>query len=152
MHSSQLYLAVTFLFTQCVIGCRPSISLTATNAASSDVASIAITIQDNYYGDSNSNLSSPPLWTVPSGAAVVATVQNLGLLNHNWAIIRKDAAVPIPFDDGQSSKLILYGAGMIYGKNVTTFTFNAPEELGEYLVICTVPGHYPRMQGRLVVQ
>lgn len=33
----------------------------------------------------------------------------------------------------------------------TTFTFSI-DKAGEYKFICTYPGHYPNMQGRLVVQ
>ncbi len=31
-------------------------------------------------------------------------------------------------------------------------TFTAPDEPGEYLYICTFPGHYPTMKGTLVVE
>jgi azurin len=37
------------------------------------------------------------------------------------------------------------------GKTVE-MTFTAPEEPGEYLYICTYPGHYPSMKGTLVVE
>lgn len=120
--------------------------------ASGDITSIDIIINDNYYGAQNSNLSNPPIWTVPAKADVLAVVDNQGTQNHNWAVLKKDASISVPFTEGQSSHLIEYGAGMIYGQNQTTITFTAPEEIGEYLVICTVPGHYPSMQGRLVVE
>lgn len=142
---------LTIIALSLISGCRPSVS-TMTANASGDIASIEITINDNYYGATNSNLSNPPVWTVPQGADVLATVDNQGTLNHNWAVLKKGASIPVPFTAGQSSDLIEYGAGMVYGKNQTMITFTAPEAIGEYLVICTVPGHYPSMQGRLVVE
>ena len=152
MYNSVIYLATTFLLAQVLTGCWSSVRMKSANASLGDITSINIIINDNFYGENDTNLTEPPVWTVPSGADVVATMNNLGNLTHNWAIIRKDESIPVPFNEGQSSNIIEYGAGMIYGQNHTTMTFTAPEELGTYLVICTVPGHYPSMQGRLQVK
>ncbi|MEM7131945.1 MAG: plastocyanin/azurin family copper-binding protein [Chloroflexota bacterium] len=152
MYPSCMHMVIAFLLAQLIISCRPSITTTSVNASIADIAAIAITIQDNYYGNSNSNLDDPPAWTVAPNANIIATVQNMGELTHNWVVVKLGATVPIPFDEGQSSDIIFYGAGMVYGQNQTTLTFTAPGELGEYLVICTVPGHYPSMQGRLIVE
>ncbi|MBX3012144.1 MAG: hypothetical protein KF832_11590 [Caldilineaceae bacterium] len=115
-----------------------------------NVATLDVTMHDNYYGDSNTNLNQPPTWTVPSGADVIATFFNQGRRNHNWAVVKPGAVVPVPYEDGQAGNMILHGIGMVYGNSQTTITFNAPEP-GDYLVICTVSGHYPEMQGRLRV-
>jgi len=110
-----------------------------------------VLIHDSYYGDADANLTAPPVWTVPSGADVILNLENQGTLKHNWAIVKKGATVPVPYQEGQDSNLLLYGVGMVYSGSKTTATFSAPEA-GEYTVICTVAGHFPMMQGRLVVQ
>lgn len=151
MNHSVIITLLVLLVGSLLSGCRSSVAR-ITASASSDITSIEITINDNFYGPQNSNLSDPPTWTVPRGADILAVVNNEGTLTHNWAVLQKDATISVPFTEGQSSQMIKYGAGMIYGQNRTTMTFSAPEEIGEYLVICTVPGHYPSMQGRLVVE
>ena len=147
-----IFLTTLFIATQLLAGCWPTFTTFTATASLGNINSIKITIRDNYYGDIDANLTAPPTWVVPSGADIVAAVINEGDLTHNWAIVKKSVSIPVPFDEGQSSDLIEYGAGMVYGKNRTTLTFTAPKEIGEYVVICTVPGHYPSMQGRLVVE
>lgn len=115
-----------------------------------NVALVTVEMYDNYYGDSDSNLTDPPVWTVQSGADVVATLTNHGRRKHNWAIIKQGVQIPVPYEDGQGGDIILHGIGMVYGNSQTTITFTAPEP-GEYMIICTVTGHYPAMQGRLQV-
>jgi hypothetical protein len=115
------------------------------------VTVIDVVIHDSYYGDHNTNTTSPPVWEVPTGSDVILNVTNLGQLQHNWAIVKKGVVPPIPYEGGQGSDIIFYGAGMVYHDNRTTVTFVAPSEPGEYLVICTVANHYPLMQGRLLV-
>ena len=144
-------LAVLLLCSSCMQG-EPSTASEANRAGASmaDVAVINVDMYDNYYGEASNNLTNPPVWTVQMGADVVATLANHGRRNHNWAIIKAGAAVPIPYEEGQRGEIILHGVGMVYGNSQTTMTFTAPEA-GEYLVICTVSGHYPEMQGRLLV-
>jgi hypothetical protein len=111
-----------------------------------------ITINDSYYGDQNNNAIHPPRWEAPSGGAVILNIENRGNLEHNWAIIKQGVTPEVPYDGGQDSQIILYGAGMVYSNNKTTVTFLAPNVPGEYLVMCTVPNHYPLMQGRLLIK
>ncbi len=115
------------------------------------IAELEVTVDDIFYGSENNNLESPPVWQVQRNAPVQVRVINRGELNHNWAIVHKDVVLPVPFTEGQSSDKILFTAGMVYGDNQTTLTFFAPD-VGEYQVICTVEGHYPFMQGRLIVE
>ena len=110
-----------------------------------------IEMYDNYYGENDTNVVDPPAWTVGADTPVLINMRNHGQLNHNWAIVRQGETVPVPFAEGQDSSILYYQAGMVYGDNETAFTFTAPEP-GVYQVICTVEGHYPSMQGKLVVQ
>jgi len=118
---------------------------------SAPVTELNVVLHDSYYGEQDTNLLQPPVWTVPSGADVILHMENRGELNHNWAIVKPGVELPIPFEEGQDSDRLLYGAGMVYGNNQTTVTFAAPD-VGQYQVICTVSGHYPFMQGRLIVE
>lgn len=117
---------------------------------SANVAMLTVDMYDNYYGQSDDNLTNPPVWSVAAGADVVATLINHGQRTHNWAIVKAGISVPIPYEEGQGGNILLHGIGMVYSNSQTTSTFIAPEA-GEYMVICTVSGHYPAMQGRLLV-
>ena len=116
----------------------------------SNVTLLNVDMYDTYYGDSDTNMSEPPLWSIPAGSDVVVNLINHGAIDHNWAIVKKGVTVPIPYEEGQAGDIILHGIGMVYNNSRTTITFAAPEA-GEYQVICTVSGHYPLMQGRLQV-
>jgi len=51
------------------------------------------------------------------------------------------------------SKHILANTGLAGGGETVKVTFNAPKEPGEYMYICTFPGHYMSgMKGTLVVK
>lgn len=113
---------------------------------------IVVRMGDLFFGDSNDNVQNPPIWTVTSGAEVtVATENRSGALQHNWAVVKLNATVPEPFLGDKQMEVILVDTGVIDGGKTDTFTFTAPAT-GEYKVICTVPGHYPSMQGKLVVK
>lgn len=111
---------------------------------------INVTQNDIYFGETQDNQENPPTWTVPAGAEVTVQVTNNGALQHNWAIVEPGAEVPTPLDPDTAEGIILYDTGLVDGGSTATATFTAPQA-GEYLVICTVAGHYPLMQGRLVV-
>lgn len=119
-------------------------------AAFSNVTVLNVDMYDSYYGNSDTNMSEPPVWSVPAGSDVVVNLVNHGAYDHNWAIVKKGVTVPVPYEEGQAGNMILHGIGMVYDNSQTTITFTAPD-LGEYQVICTVSGHYPFMQGRLLV-
>lgn len=109
-------------------------------------------MNDLYFGDTNDNLNNPPVWTVTNGAEVTVTVENRsGALQHNWATSKLDAVIPQPFVGGEGLDIVLLDSGVVDTGQSSTITFTAPA-VGEYLVICTVPGHYPVMQGKLVVE
>ena len=140
-------------------GCRRGDSATDAGAPGKALAQqvynetveLNVIINDNYYGETDNNIESPPVWRIPQNADVIVNMENRGDENHNWAIVQQGKTIPIPFEEGQASELLEYGAGMVYGQNRTTITLNAPD-VGVYQVICTVEGHYPYMQGVLVVE
>lgn len=114
------------------------------------VVTFDVIMNDSYYGYSDSNIISPPVWTVPRDVDIVMSFDNKGKLKHNWAIVKAGVNIPIPFEYQEHPEILLYDAGMIYSNSKSTVTIMAPE-IGAYQVICTVSGHYPFMQGKLVV-
>ncbi|MBV7332322.1 cytochrome P460 family protein [Chloroflexi bacterium TSY] len=123
------------------------------NAAVDSASAVTLEVRagDLYFGEAGSNnLVDPPVWTVPSGAVVTLTFINEGKVQHNWAIINLGEEVPVPYIEDIS--IAYYTSPLVDGGTEQEFTFTAPSEPGEYIVICTPPGHYPLMQGRLVVE
>lgn len=114
-------------------------------------ASVDVVMHDIYYGDDNTNADNPPVWTVPSGSEFTVNMENVGALEHNWAVVEPGEEVPVPFVEADSSGIIAADSGLVAGGESGSTTFSALEA-GEYDVICTVAGHYPSMQGRLVVE
>ncbi len=112
---------------------------------------LEVAMHDLYYGDSNNNIAEPPVWTVKSGAQVQVNMDNQGGLQHNWAVVKQGAEVPVPYDAAKNSDILLFEAGVVETGQQGSHIFTAPEP-SEYTVICTVAGHYPSMQGKLVVE
>ena len=112
---------------------------------------INVEMHDIYYGAENNNVEKPPVWTVSAGQEVNMNFDNKGALEHSWAILKQGAEMPMPYTDADADKLY-YTSGHLKPSEQKGASFTAPTEAGEYTVFCTVPGHYPVMQGRLVVQ
>jgi uncharacterized cupredoxin-like copper-binding protein len=127
-------------------------SVPVATEAAPEPEEIAVRMGDLYFGDSNDNTQNPPIWTVTSGAEVKVVAENRsGALQHNWAVVKLDETVPEPFLGDKQMEIVLLDTGVIDSGKSGAFTFTAPAA-GEYQVICTVPGHYPSMQGKLVVK
>ncbi|MEZ4657580.1 MAG: plastocyanin/azurin family copper-binding protein [Caldilineaceae bacterium] len=129
-------------------------SVTETTGAESGAGAaetLAIEMNDLYFGEKMDNIVNPPVWNVTSGAEVALDLENMGSVDHNWALVKADTEVPVPFDAAQNSELLLFDPGVVAAGESKTVTFTAPVP-GVYTVICTVPGHYPVMQGRLEVK
>ena len=120
------------------------------DSAAEDVVTLDIEMHDSYYGDSDTNASEPPLWHVKTGQTVLVNLVNHGTQRHNWAIVKLGSKIPAAFDSETDASLLLAEPGMVYASSQTQWALRAPEP-GEYVVICTVNGHYPTMQGRLIV-
>ncbi len=113
--------------------------------------SIEVVMNDIYYGDSNDNATNPPVWTVTSGTDVSVNMDNKGVLEHNWAIVKLGEQVSAMYDEADDQAKLLFNAGVLAGGQKETVDFTAPLP-GEYQLICTVPGHSQVMQGKLVVK
>lgn len=146
----RLLLFCVIVFGSSCMGWGDTPNATQSTGLNANVAMLTVDMYDSYYGQSDDNLTNPPVWSVQSGADVIVTLINHGQRNHNWAIVKAGLSVPIPYEEGQGGDILLHGIGMVYSHSQTTTTFSAPEP-GEYMVICTVSGHYPAMQGRLLV-
>ncbi len=109
-----------------------------------------VTAHDLYYNEPD-NLTDPPVWTVNAGEEFEVNLDNQGGLQHNWAIVKQGVEVPVPFDPAQNEDILLWDAGLVDPGQSETASFTVTDP-GTYTVICTVAGHYPSMQGRLVVQ
>ena len=134
-------------------GSEPAPTPTPAAAVAGDsTAVIDVAMHDIYFGANNDNIANPPVWTVKAGEEVTLNLDNQGGLEHNWAIIKQGVEMPVPFMPDQNEDLILWAAGVLKAGEKKSEPFPAPAEAGEYLVICTVAGHFPVMQGKLVVQ
>lgn len=118
--------------------------------ASASIVGIDVLQNDNYFGSTPDNTTNPPVWEVPTGAQVTVNLENNGTLEHNWAVVAPGSTIEEPFDGELQSDIILIETGLVEGGESYSDVFTAPAP-GEYIIICTVAGHYPGMQGRLIV-
>lgn len=104
-----------------------------------------------------------PTLTLTSGQQVTLNFRNTSASQqHNWILVNGGADVAssiategltagaeanfLPSDQSQ----VIAATPLANGGETTSVTFTAPAP-GTYLYICTVPGHYPLMQGTLTV-
>ena len=80
-----------------------------------DAARFTVIMEDNFFGYSDSNMVSPPVWTLPQGKRAIFTFDNQGTLEHNWVVVKPGATVPIPFDENRASDILLYDLGKVPG-------------------------------------
>jgi len=131
----------------------PAEEVPAAGSAQEAIAAVLdVAMGDIYYGETMTNMETPPVWEVSAGSDVELNLTNNGGLEHDWAIVKVGEEVPVPFMMADNADMLFWEAGVVPAGESATLTFTAPTEAGEYAVIYTVAGHYPSMQGRLVVQ
>ena len=79
-------------------------------------------------------------YTVPAGAKVTLNMTNDGVVEHEFAILKKDQHVTPPFGEKDEDKIFWELDGVQPGQTKSD-TFTAPTEPGDYDVICGIPGH-----------
>ena len=112
---------------------------------------IEVIMNDIYFGETNDNVENPPVWTIKTGGTVTLNAINNGTLDHNWAIVESGATIPDAVTPDSAEDIISYDVGVVAGGDTYRSAFRTPIP-GEYLIICTVAGHYPAMQGKLIVE
>ena len=102
--------------------------------------------------------------TVKSGETINLTLVHTGSLpkvamGHNWVLLEKGTdirsfALSAMKEKGNEyipSSNVIAATPLIGGGEETSITFTAPSP-GEYDFICSFPGHYGLMKGKLVVE
>ena len=130
-----------------------------------DEAAEAVTIEIE--GNDQMRFNKTEL-TVKEGQEVTINLKHVGKLpiesmGHNWVLLAQGTDIPtfgqaaagagienehIPSD--MSDKIIAH-TGLVGGGEETSVTFTAPAA-GEYQYICSFPGHYALMKGKLIVE
>lgn len=147
MMQNKIFSVLLVVFALALVACGGSAA--SEQAPAEEV--IGVDMNDIYYGDTNDNVENPPVWQVNSGSNVTIRMENMGALEHNWAVLKAGEDIPVPFDEADHGGKILFSAGNVAGGASNEVSFTAPEP-GDYNVVCTVPGHAALMQGKLIVE
>lgn len=103
------------------------------------------------------------------GEPLSVTLRNIGTLpkfsmGHNWVLLKKGVDVDAFANEAMTAATtdyipasrrgdIIRSTKLLGPKEADTVTFNAPDEPGRYVFICSFPGHYQvGMRGELVVE
>ena len=104
-------------------------------------------------------------FVVEAGKPVQLVLVNDDAMPHNIVIIAPGsltevglaaASLPLPADPAvkpyvPDSPKVLHASHLINGGQSLTLSFDAPAEPGEYIYVCTYPGHFVRMYGVMLV-
>mgnify|MGYP003666523550 FL=1 len=103
---------------------------------------------------------------VEAGTTVKLTLKHVGklpkqVMGHNFVLLKKGvemkdfAMTAMKAKDNdyipESTDQIIANTALIGGGESTTIEFEAPEK-GEYIFICSFPGHYALMNGKFIVE
>lgn len=101
--------------------------------------------------DMSEFMFTPSEYAVPAGKTITVKLENSGDIEHDFIILKKGVQVKGKFDHEKQMNDILFHAMLEAGKS-GEFTFIAPNELGEYEIVCGVQGHFQAgMIGKLTV-
>ena len=99
---------------------------------------------------------------VKAGESITLVMNNTAespVMKHNIVILNDKSAINAVGQAAISAPgnlpdhpAIIVATPMADAGQSTSVTFDAPSEAGEYVYICTYPGHYMMMQGVMVVQ
>ena len=83
---------------------------------------------------------TPNSFTVPAGQQINFTATNNGGVEHSFVIMKLGSEVTTSFSDKDQTSVYWEQTPIPIGQTVNA-TFTAPDEPGEYQVVCEVPGH-----------
>jgi len=93
---------------------------------------------------------SPNEFTVPAGQDITLELSNNGTVTHDFIIMKHGTEVGQDFGDEDEPNV--YWKVELEAGSSGTYTFTAPDEPGEYQVVCGAAGHYlAGMVGKLNV-
>lgn len=119
------------------------LALTLT-ACGSNKVTLNVTATDSGYDSTT--------YTVPAGAQVTVNMTNNGVLEHEFAVLKKGEHVTPPFGEKDEDKILWELDGVAAGTTKSD-SFTAPTEAGSYDIICGIPGHIEKgMIATLVVK
>jgi Copper binding proteins, plastocyanin/azurin family len=104
-------------------------------------------------------------FVVEAGKPVQIVLVNPDAMPHNLLVSKPGslevvgtagAAMPMPTDPTvkpfvPNSPLVLHATNLLKEGETARLGFNAPKEAGEYIYVCTFPGHWVRMYGVMLV-
>jgi uncharacterized cupredoxin-like copper-binding protein len=94
---------------------------------------------------------TPNSFTVPAGQQINFTATNDGNVEHSFAIMKLGSEVNTNFSDKDQANVFWEQTSIPAGQDVNA-TFTAPNEPGEYQIVCAVHGHIEAgMVGKLSV-
>lgn len=133
---------------------------TSAEPSTPGIANITVKITGNSMADM---AYEPASMTVKAGDKVTVTMENTNTMDgmlHNMLIVNlgtgqevATAAIAAGMDKNYvpENKNVLAYSGLAKPKETITFEFVAPAA-GAYNYICTYPGHFPKMIGKLYVE
>lgn len=89
--------------------------------------------------------------TMNNTATMPAMKHNVVILNDSTKIQEVGLAALSAENYLPDHSAIIIATPMADAGQVTSVTFTAPTQAGEYTYICTFPGHYNLMQGKMIV-
>jgi len=128
-----------------VLALSLTLALTACGTGSKSSASTTLNVQMSDFA------FSPSEFSVPAGAEITLNLSNLGVVEHQFVIMKKGAEVTPPFSEDEGPNI--YWETKLESGNDVSVKFTAPSEPGEYQIVCGVPGHLEAgMVAKLVVK
>jgi plastocyanin len=93
---------------------------------------------------------APDEVSVPAGEEVTLNLENNGDVEHDWVLMERDYSAEPPFNE-QDQAHVLREYKLPAGES-QTYTFTAPNDPGEYQIVCSIDGHLESgMDGALTV-
>lgn len=94
---------------------------------------------------------SPNSFTVPAGQQISVDVTNNGAVTHSFIIMKQGTKVQTHFTDADKANIFWEVPAVPPGESRKD-TFTAPDQPGEYQIVCGVAGHLEAgMVAKLVV-
>jgi uncharacterized cupredoxin-like copper-binding protein len=92
----------------------------------------------------------PNTFTVPAGEEITLNASNTGGVVHSFVIMKQGQTAGTEFNE-QDKPNVFWQVEILPGGSADT-TFTAPDEPGEYEIVCHIPGHVQAgMVGKLNV-